>query len=236
MKIDLRVDSTDLVLHLRNGERRLAYAVVNVINSTARRVQDAERQRVEGVFTIRKKDFMRREAAVIKPFANVRQGRPYAEIAVGQKPRLLLSAFERGGERRPATAGAKHVAVPVKGSPARPTFASPVPDALQWTRLRFRKTHAIGTRPSGRTRRTKPKTSGIWFGEQGTYLIPGVGVFIRGGQAGTRRLLYAFAKDVRLRPRLQFVKTAEHEAQKWFAEEMEREVINAIARAGGGEK
>lgn len=91
MRIDLQIDSAPLVLRLQNGQRRLAYAVVNAINNTAKRIQAVERRRVEEEFTVRKKDFISRQAAVIKPFANVQQGRPYAEIGVGQKPRLLLS-------------------------------------------------------------------------------------------------------------------------------------------------
>ena len=34
MRIDLQIDSTELVLRLQNGQRRLAYAVVNAINNT----------------------------------------------------------------------------------------------------------------------------------------------------------------------------------------------------------
>ena len=79
MKINLRIDSTALVLRLQNGQRRLAYAVVNAINNTAKRIQEAERRRVEEEFTVRKAQFMRREAA--KPFASVRQGRAYAEMS-----------------------------------------------------------------------------------------------------------------------------------------------------------
>jgi ribonucleotide reductase beta subunit family protein with ferritin-like domain len=233
MKIDLQIDSTQMVLRLKNGERRLAYAAVNAINNTAKRIQAVERDRVEQVFTVRKKDFMRREAAVIKPFASVKQGRAFAEIAAGQKPRLLLSMFERGGERGPFTPGAKNVAIPVKGSPARPTFRSEVPEALTFKKLRFRKTRAIGTTPTGKAKRSKKKTSGIWFGEQGTYMIPGVGVFQRKTSERVRRLLYSFKPSVHLNTRLHFVQTAEKEAQRWFHEEMEREVINAIARARG---
>jgi len=122
MRIDLRFDSAVLVLRLRNGQRRLAYAVVNAINNTAKRIQETERRRIEEEFTIRKKDLILREAATIKPFANVRQARAYAEIAVRQKPRLLLSAFERGAERTPFTPNAKRVAEPVIGGPAERTF------------------------------------------------------------------------------------------------------------------
>jgi len=42
-----------------------------------------------------------RQAAVIKPFANVKQGRPYAEIGVGQKPRLQLGLNPPDSTERP---------------------------------------------------------------------------------------------------------------------------------------
>ncbi|MFH1689976.1 MAG: hypothetical protein ABIE42_07030 [Candidatus Eisenbacteria bacterium] len=83
MRIDLQIDSAQLILRLRNGQRRLAYAAVNAINNTAKRIQAAERRRVEEEFTDRKTEFIRREAAIIKPFASVRQGRAFAEISVG---------------------------------------------------------------------------------------------------------------------------------------------------------
>jgi hypothetical protein len=218
MRIDLQIDNTVLVLRLQNGQRRLAYAVVNAINNTAKRIQDAERRRVEEEFTVRMKDFIRREAAVIKPFANVRQGRAYAEIAVGQKPRLLLSAFERGAERKPFTPSARRVAEPVVGGPARPRFAQPVAPDLRVGKLRFDRTKT-GRRRAGVTR-TK------------TYLVPTVGIFQRVSKDATR-IVYLFTKGKRIEPRLHIVETAEREAQRWFGEEMEREVINAIARARG---
>jgi hypothetical protein len=234
MQIDVTIDTAELVGRLNNGQRRLAYAAVNAINNTVLRIQKAEQVKVEQEFTVRRKDFMRREAAIIKPFASVKQGRAFAEVAVGQKRRLLLSGFERGADRGPFTPGAKNLAIPVKGSPARPRFASQVPENLTFSRLRFRKTRVIGTTAKGRAKRTRRRTSGIWYGEQGTYLIPGIGVFQRKGADRARRLLYGFKKSVKLKPRLHFVDTAEKEADKWFHEEMEREVVNAIARAKGG--
>ena len=218
MRIDLQIDSVQLVLRLRNGQRRLAYAAVNAINNTAKRIQAAERRRVEEEFTVRKKEFIRREAAIIKPFASVRQGRAYAEIAVGQKPRLLLSAFERGAVRKPFTSAAKSVAEPVVGGPARPRFSQPVTPELRMGRLRFDRTKT-GKRRAGVTRTS-------------TYLVPAVGIFQRVGKEATR-IVYFFSRGKRLEPRLRFVETAKKEADRWFREEMEREVINAIARARG---
>ncbi|MDH4038444.1 MAG: hypothetical protein OEV86_13295 [Candidatus Krumholzibacteria bacterium] len=218
MKINLQIDSAQLVLRLQSGQRRLAYAVVNAINNTAKRIQDVERRRVEEEFTIRKKDFIRREVAIIKPFASVRQGRAHAEIAVGQKPRLLLSAFERGAERKPFTPSARQVAEPVGGGPARPRFSAAVTPELRVGKLRFDRTKT-GRRRVGVTR-TK------------TYLVPKVGIFQRIGKA-TTRAVYLFTRGKKLVPRLHFVETAEKEADRWFREEMEREVVNAITRARG---
>ena len=218
MKINFQIDSAQLVLRLQNGQRRLAYAVVNAINNTAKRIQETERRRVEEEFTVRKKEFIRRQAAIIKPFASVRQGRAHAEIAVGQKPRLLLSAFERGAERKPFTPSARSVAEPVVGGPARPRFAQPVTPELRVRKLRFDRTKA-GRRRAGVTR-TK------------TYLVPKLGIFQRIGKEATRAV-YLFTRGKKLAPRLHFVETAEKEANKWFREEMEREVVNAISRARG---
>lgn len=218
MRIDLQIDSTQLILRLRNGQRRLAYAAVNAINNTAKRVQAAERRHVEEKFTVRKKDFILRQAAIIKPFASVKQGLAFAEIAVGRKPRLLLSAFERGAERKPLTSGAKLVAEPVIGGPARAEFEAQVPPELRMTRLRFDRTK------TGRRRAGVTKTQ--------TYLIPAVGIFQRFSAKFTRAV-YLFTSGKKIKPRLQFEETAEKEADKWFHEEMEREVVNAIARSKG---
>jgi hypothetical protein len=218
MRINFQIDSAQLVLRLQNGQRRLAYAVVNAINNTAKRIQNAERLRVEEEFTVRKKEFIRRQAAIIKPFASVRQARAFAEIAVGQKPRLLLSAFERGTERKPFTPAAQRVAEPVVGGPARPRFSQPVTPELRIGKLRFDRTK------TGRRRAAVTRTK--------TYLVPKVGVFQRIAKV-TTRAVYLFTKGKKLAPRLHFVETAEKEANKWFREEMEREVVNAIARARG---
>src|SRR5678815_3968669 len=111
MNIDLRCDVSALEGRVRNAPKRIAYAVVNAINATLKLAQRALQLRAEDVFTVRKHDFIRREVAVIKPFASVGQGRVFGEIAVGQKARLLLPLFDKGGDR-PAFKGAS-IAVPV---------------------------------------------------------------------------------------------------------------------------
>lgn len=217
MRIDVDIDDTQLLLRLRNGQKRLAFAAVNAINNTAKRIQAVERQRVETEFEVRRTEFIRREAAIIKPFASVSQARPFAEIAVGQKPRLLLSQFERGGERRPVTPGAKKVAEPVIGGPARPVFSGPVTPELLLRRLRFDRTK------TGRRRVGIVRTA--------TYLIKDVGIFQRIGRV--TKAAYLFTRGKRIEARLRFVPTAERVANQWFKEEMEREVIKAIQFARG---
>jgi hypothetical protein len=212
LKVDLKVDDTRLLRKMRNGHKRLAYAVVNAINKTAKRIQAAERRRAGKVFTVRKTEFIRRQVAVIKPFASVPQGRPFAEIRVGDKPRLLLSAFERGAERKPVTAGASRVAEPVVGGPARPSFGKPVDPQFYMKKLKFDRTKS-GKLPIS-ARRTK------------TYLVPDTGIFQR-TEAGVRAV-YLFTVGKRLRPILRFVETARQVANKWFAQEMKKEVQKTI--------
>ena len=110
------------------------------------------------------------------------------------------------------------MAEPVVGGPARPRFTQPVPPELRVGRLRFDRTKT-GRRRVGVTR-TK------------TYLVPEVGIFQRIGPGATRAV-YLFTSGKKLKPRLRFVETAEKEADRWFREEMESEVVNAIARARG---
>jgi len=219
MRIDVRVDTTRLFNRMRHGERRLAYSTINALNNTAKRIQVAIREKVQGNFTLRQKQFVLREAAKIDrtSFANVRRGQAWVEIAVGQRPRLFLSTFETGGERLPFVG--HNVAMPVIGGPARPTLKRRVPKAWTFEALQF---HATTTRSGKRT---------IVSARQKAYIIPGVGVFESTGR-GESRMVYAFVPHITLDQRLQFVKTAEGVANEFFSEEMERETIKALAYGG----
>lgn len=214
MKVNLQVDAAPLILRLKDGPRRLAWAVVRAITKTLKRIQDSERARVRGIFTVRKEQFIMRQAAIIDPFPSIREARPYGEIAVGQKKRLLLSIFERGGTREPAVG--KRLAIPIKGGPARPTWEEPVPEEFFFSKLKFR---------------LKSGKRGKRVTESGLYLIPKVGVFKR--VAGEEsKLAFAFTGPKKLSPRLEFIQTAEAVANQWFGEEMERQALDALAHAG----
>lgn len=220
--VGIDIDTRNLLLRLNKGEKRLAYAVVNALNETAKRIQAGERQHLLKQFTVRQIAFMQREVAKIerKNFANVKRGQAWVEIGVGQKPRLLLSEFEKGGERLPFVG--KNVAIPVLGGPARPTMRSRVPRGLQFQSLAFRDVY--GRKSHGRS----------IVGQRRTYIVPNVGVFQRTGPKRRQtRMLYAFRPRLTLDDRLEFVRTARLVADRWFKEEMEKQVADALAHDQG---
>lgn len=226
MNIRLQVDNSQLLLRLRNGQKRLAYAVVNAINATAKDIQQAEQGRVEDEFTVRQHEFIRRQAAIIKPFASVGQGRLYAEIAVGQKKRLLLSEFEQGGQRT-AFKG-KSPAVPLIGG-ARPSKGEPVDPQFYFSRMALRRSGK-----GGRRRRSREGKRQIFQGALGTYAIPQVGVFQRiPGQKRGRPLWIFTAKPPHLTRRLRFIETAREVADRSFPRRMQREIDHTLAFQAG---
>lgn len=234
-RIDLNVDPALLLERMRNGEKRLAYAVVNAINNTARAVQVAEVASAQHAFkAIRKPEFLLgREGrggqiAIIKPFASVGRGVPYAEISIGQKPRLLLPLFEEGGAR-PAFKG-RSVAVPVIGGPARPSFEQPVPASMRFTALRLRLT----PRREGAKRRKKKgdaEQAQVRYGLQDTYQVPGVGVFQRKPGEGAR-IVYAFVEHEQVGRRLSWMDVARRTAATLFPVELKEQIELTLIRHG----
>ena len=227
MQINVTVDASQLQAWSLMAEKKLAYAAVNALNATAKRIQQAEFEHARRTFEVRTNFLIGQKAAATiskTDFASVKAGRPWVEIHVWQCKRFLLPFFEQGGERRPFTPGAKHAAVPLTGEAARPSWPSSVPEALRIKALDFKR---VTRAPSpGRKRRRKARGMPIWQGLQRTYLIPDIGVFQRG--EGGSKLIYAFASDLRVRPQLEFVKTALAVAQPWFSEEMERQLADAL--------
>lgn len=227
MQVNVTVDASQLQAWSLLAEKKLAYASVNALNATAKRIQQAEFEHVRRTFQVRTNFLIGQKAAATisrTDFASVKAGRPWVEIHVWQGKRFLLPFFEEGGERRPFTAGAKHAAVPLTGEAARPSWPASVPEALRIKALAFKR--MMRAPAQGRKRRRKAKGMPIWQGLQRTYLIPGVGVFQRSD--GGSKLIYAFMGDLRIRPQLEFVKTALAVAQPWFAEEMERQLADAL--------
>lgn len=266
MRIDVQIDSTALILRLRKGERRLVYGAVNAINES---MKDAQREVLGGIprkFIVRNAPFILGTparpggaAARISPFASVPQGRLFAEISVGASTlagnrRLLLPTFEQGGERKPFTPGAKSVAVPLLGRPARPSIKRTVPPQYTFAGLQF-KAYKGGKAIPRRTTRSgalslfdefgrRREASEIgrvqWKGRERTFILnqaarePHGGVFQRiGPDRGDIRLIYAFRRNLRLQARLGFISTVTRVLPARFKERMERAAIDAIGHSGG---
>jgi hypothetical protein len=209
LTIKVNIDPLTLLEGLRKSEKRMVYALTDATNSTLGLAQRVQQDRVLRMFTIRRPDFIRREAAKIL-FANVRATRVYGEIYVGDKSRLILASFEEGGQRPRAR---DSVAVPITGSPARPSFPSPVPTPLFYKRL-F----------PGRSRKAQK-------GRAGAYVVPDVGIFVR-QQGQESELVYKFDEDVRVPKKLGFEATVERVALEWFPRYIQQNVQKELARAG----
>jgi len=239
--IALKVDVVGAgILEQTLSPKQIAYATVNALNATAKDVQAKQRENVARTFTVRKPEFIRREAAIID-FASLAKGRTEAVIRVGEKPRLLLSRFEKGGARTGFVG--KNVAVPLVGG-ARPTKQSEIPAAFRFAGMNLRayrggkllKRKARGKHVRtvgmfGEFGRLAPPERGTgvqWRGRNRTYLVPGVGVFQRTGP-NSSRLLWAFRPSVQLLPQLHFVATGEPVAIANYQRLLKREIEEAFA-------
>ena len=193
--IAVSVDPRAVLTKLASARKNTKLAIVDALNDTAKDVQKAVRAQVQRQFTVRsgqKREFFLRQAAIIR-FAKFATGLFEASVRVGEKPRLLLSMFEAGGVRK-AFVG-KNIAVPVVGT-ARPSQQEEVKPSLWVKRL--------GLRKRGGTRTGKT----ILVGNQGTFLVGGVGIFQQQGGKAAPKLLYAFIPQARLKPVLRFIQTA----------------------------
>ena len=241
MRIDVNVDAAQLLLRMRNGEKRMAYAVVNAINDTMKQAQAEIRdEKLYRSFTVRPKGeaLLRRRVAKLD-FARVggtgRAGRAFAEIYVDatglQGGKLLLPHFEAGGPR-PAFKG-KTSAVPITGGPARPSFPESVPETFFIRKLGLRLRPRLRGGGRGRTRTIKSLAKRgvqpVRYGLEGTYQIPGVGIFRRRPGQKVSELVYAF-RQVQLPPRLGFVETVTGVIDRNFQRNLLDEVFDTLTR------
>lgn len=196
--VEVITSPADFLLKIRNGETRRKFTIADALNKTALAIQERVRARVLEKFTVRKRDFILRQAAIIK-FAKAQENRMEASVRVGDKPNLLLGEFEEGGVRvgQKALAALGHpgVAVPITGG-ARSSREEVIPEPLWVQKLKLR-----------------PRGSGF-AGERGAYFLPRVGVFLREG--GETRPQYVIAKGVvKIPKQLGFYDIANAEAEKF---------------------
>lgn len=267
-------DDAALLKRFAATEKQLAFGVVNAINDAIKDLQQAEFARVRSEFTIRKPAFffgsggrIGGTAARITKFATVRdrrsgQSRAYAELAVqassvSAQSRTLLQLFEAGGIRRPMTRSARAVAVPLTGRPARPTFASSVPQAFTFAGLGFRgfrrgkklTKHRRGHTnvpetifgEFGRVSRSQLTLGDVqWKGKNRTFILlhtmksPEGGVFQRiGRERGSIIELYKFERPFALKARLGWIALAESLGPRLLHEHVQRQAADIIAHNAG---
>lgn len=276
--ISFRVDVRDtaVLATLRNGAKRQRYAISNAINSTLLAIQASVPAHMQKQgFVVRKKQYFfgggaRRGGVAnnISDFAKPVSGKLFGRIDVragnvNSNRRLLLKQFEHGGTRRPMTPGAKNVAVPLLGRPARPNVAQGVPPQYSFAGLRFRKFvggkkvvrkmrggHKRGVGVLGEYGRLEldralAESQAQWKGQQRTFILNhsrgtkygGVFQRIGPGRAGVR-LLYAFVHNPQLPATLEFEKNAKQVANVKFRPALLAEVRKSLDfhASGGGRK
>lgn len=267
--MQFRVDIRDTrpLLALKNGAKRQAYAIANALNTTILAVQASVPGHLKRQgFIVRKTAFFfggggRRGGVANKieknDFANAKLGRLQARIStisapsVASQRRLLLPQFETGGTRAPMTPGARRVAVPILGRPARPSVAQGVPPEYSFQGLRlqaFRGGRRVTRRTRGRHvrdvstfgefgRQRLPQEGGgvQWKGRQRTFLLPQLesgrtpGVFQRVGRGrGGIRLLYAFIQPPRLQANLRYTANAQAVVGRTFQPALLAEVRKTL--------
>jgi hypothetical protein len=203
MRINVTVDTSGLELKLKRDAKRLAFSAAQAMNDTALEIQLAERVNLDRKFTVRKQAFFHRLIKV--GFASVKKDRAFAEVYIDTtKKGVLLSTFQKGGVKQPRKG--RSVAVPITGSPARPSFRNPVTRALTFAQIRLR----LHRTASGARQ---------WKGRDRTFLIPNLGVFQRtGGKAkdSTTRLLYRLKPAPLLKAFLDFFTVAHREFNEKF--------------------
>lgn len=247
----VEIDAARPLALLRNGGRRMAYAVVNTLNGAAKEVQAATRAEVRRRLTLRKPEFVLRQAAIIDPFASVPGQRYHARVRIGQKERLLLTTLETGGTR-PSFGGGKRVAVPRTGGAARPAFTGPVPTEMRVTRLRLIKVRAGAVQRSrgGRARRERATVSLAAHttntgkvqikGARRTFVLdktaraPEGGIYQRVGPGRDDiRLIYPFVRAPRLKQMTRWLAEAKRTANAALPRLMRQNVNQELVRAFG---
>jgi hypothetical protein len=163
--VNIKVDvETESVVRLTSEVlRQLPFAANNAITRTANEAVIAAQREAGEHLQIRKNFILRR----IKILSYSRTNNLTAVIGVDpnvQGSPLILGFLEAGQSGVKTGSLGEGVAVPLTGSPARPSFPQSVPTSLRYTNLH------IANRK----------------GKKSTYVVPGVGVFERIGAGGRK--------------------------------------------------
>lgn len=207
MRIKVEVDISVATRLIELVTRKLPYAINNSLTRLAKEMVAAGQQEIAKDFTVRKR-FIQTRVRILQ----------YSKVGnlttiVGIDPRvqgspLLLGFFEEGGEKKSA-AGGSSLAVPITGTPVRPTFEDPVKNALKYSNLQIQNRK----------------------GKQRTYVVAGIGIFERiapGNAPESTVLIYKFETSAHLGKHMNMIGVMVFVVQeRWaaiFAEEFEKEI------------
>lgn len=214
---------TDLIL------RKIPYATNNALTRTAKELVQTERDELKTEFQIRKQFILNRVQIT-------KYSRPddlWTRVAINQNVQggqLLLTMFEEGGEKLPQLGS--ELAIAVYPGAVRPSFDANLRDSsLFYKKLNMQK-HMTSL---GKIQ---------YKGDRGTFVIPGVGIFQRGGRSKRGRrsrgligpgqkddstLIYSFKHDVPLRAQMHFVRTAREFVMERFSIVWREEFVKELA-------
>jgi hypothetical protein len=244
MKINADFVLTGLQERFGLSQKQLAYSVANAVNRTAKDLQKQEQENARAKLHLRGgsgEQLILRSVAKIYQFASPTKGIATAIIGIDTpKPRMVLAALELGGTKQPFLGG--RVAVPITGSPARPSMDAPVNPALMIANLHLtphlsasekahRRSIKGGSAKETRSLRadyTRSRGgSAPWQGKQRTYMIPAIGIFQRTGK-GSTTLIYKFVPRPQLRPRLGFRTLAIGQGDPLLARYLDDEIRKSV--------
>jgi hypothetical protein len=217
MQIRIRANAGPVARALQKNEKQAKYALAKAINATALGAQAEVRANMRHVFTLRRAAFFDR-AIKIKPFAT--RERPSADLQIDPqlKRRDIIIQHEEGRVKR-ATSG-KGVAIPVEAARGR--------TGVVYNRNR---PSQLGLKPG------KGGNRNVMRGDRRTVLIrssSGRGaLYQRVGRKKSSRLkmLYKWAEQGKIAPRLGFKRTTERAVKAKFAGHFKREFAAALATA-----
>jgi hypothetical protein len=259
MDVRVSIDATKLLRDLPKYERAVSYEVVGATNRTLDRVGAAVEKRVDDRFIIRNRKFwfglpgrLGDGFAARITRASVGKNRPWGEVAIGETSKggpFLGPRFERGGVKKPTTPGAKRVAAPITGRPARPSIARGIDPRFTFAGMKltaFRGKKKLRRKRKGRTvdqgllgefgraQIDQPVGAVQWKGKERTFLLPRGVVQRIGPDRDDYRTIWSFIAPPSIPADLRWEETAEREARRWFAEELDRGISSALTRVRSG--
>jgi hypothetical protein len=209
VKIEIKVDAEQVVKLTQAVIRQLPYAANNAITRTAKEAVAAGQKEVAADLQIRKRFILGR----IKILQYSKVGNLTAIIGIDPKvqgTKLILGFLEEGESGEKQGTSGPGIAIPLTGSPARPSFPQSVPTSLRYPNLRL--------------------TGGK--GAKRTFSIPNVGVFQRvasGDSPDATVLLYSFKPSAKLPPHMKLREAMIREIGERFApiftEEFTKEIL-----------